>query len=105
MGKPHQQAFTKGKTPELVKNQFKHILKEYVCPLAGPENREIRNRCVYCNDAATNTCARCQNARYCSRACQAKDWPQHKALCCQFVNFADDKRPSPVHVRALLFRE
>lgn len=105
MGEPHQEAFQKGKTPEPVKNRLKYILKEHVCPLTGPENIEIRNRCVYCDNTATNTCGRCHDARYCSHTCQTKDWPHHKVICRQFVNFTDDKRPSPAHVRGLLFRE
>jgi hypothetical protein len=31
--------------------------------------------------AALNKCSRCQEARYCSRACQIKDFPQHKKVC------------------------
>jgi hypothetical protein len=26
-------------------------------------------------------CSRCQEARYCSRACQIKDFPRHKKIC------------------------
>lgn len=105
MGEPPQQAAQKGATPEVVTDTFKRILKEYICPLTRPENSEIRNRCVYCENAASNVCGRCRSARYCSRACQTKDWPQHKAMCHQFVNFTDEKRPSPAHVRGLLFRK
>jgi hypothetical protein len=31
--------------------------------------------------AALSKCSRCQEARYCSRACQIKDFPQHKKVC------------------------
>ena len=27
------------------------------------------------------SCAHCMRARYCSRACQKEDWPEHKANC------------------------
>jgi hypothetical protein len=31
--------------------------------------------------AALSKCSRCQEARYCSRACQIKDFPLHKKVC------------------------
>jgi hypothetical protein len=30
-----------------------------------------------------STCSRCQEARYCSCACQIKDFPRHKKVCCK----------------------
>jgi hypothetical protein len=34
-----------------------------------------------CGVAATQTCARCMNVRYCSRTCQVNHWPRHKTVC------------------------
>jgi hypothetical protein len=31
--------------------------------------------------AALSKCSRCHEARYCSRACQIKDYPRHKKVC------------------------
>ena len=30
-------------------------------------------------------CSRCKMVWYCSRACQVKDWPKHKAVCAKAV--------------------
>lgn len=30
-------------------------------------------------------CARCKTVWYCSRACQLKDWPEHKTECKEMV--------------------
>ncbi|KAJ7149217.1 hypothetical protein C8R43DRAFT_505086 [Mycena crocata] len=32
-------------------------------------------------DRAMKVCARCRFVRYCSRACQRADWPQHRLYC------------------------
>ena len=37
--------------------------------------------CQVCGDVGNKKCARCLNARYCSRECQAKDWKTHKTVC------------------------
>ncbi len=34
-----------------------------------------------CAKPASSMCQRCKASAYCSRECQAADWPQHKALC------------------------
>ena len=52
------------------------------CPL--PSERE--RRCAGClqaaeADAKLLRCGKCKWARYCSRACQQKDWPLHKREC------------------------
>ncbi|KAF3045029.1 hypothetical protein E8E12_004798 [Didymella heteroderae] len=41
--------------------------------------------------------------KYCSRACQKRDWKLHKTLCDQFKNFQDEHRPSPDHRRVIFF--
>lgn len=40
--------------------------------------------CKVCNGAGTTSisrCGRCKTAFYCSRECQAQDWPSHKKTC------------------------
>ena len=34
-----------------------------------------------CTKPANSMCQRCKSSAYCSRECQAADWPQHKAQC------------------------
>jgi hypothetical protein len=36
-------------------------------------------------------CARCKVVRYCSRECQAKDWPDHKKHCKEMATIRKDK--------------
>lgn len=38
-------------------------------------------RCKVCLEPAAKKCAKCQDVAYCSRACQAKDWKEHKKTC------------------------
>eukprot|EP00899_Mesostigma_viride_P028318 jgi/Mesvir1/8671/Mv02611-RA.1 len=35
----------------------------------------------HCDAPATKSCARCRLSYYCSRECQVRDYPQHKAKC------------------------
>jgi len=44
---------------------------------AGAEGRV----CAACGAASVSRCARCRGRRYCSRSCQAADWPEHRAQC------------------------
>ncbi|ORY63393.1 uncharacterized protein BCR38DRAFT_410323 [Pseudomassariella vexata] len=84
--------------PDLVA-ALREVVKE-----TAPEDKAIRGRCTYCDRPGKNTCGQCNSAKYCSAACQKKDWPTHKVLCYQFVNdFQDSKRPSYKHVRGILF--
>ncbi len=52
-----------------------------------PETLTDRNRCHKCDKTGRrkkdklSTCGRCQAITYCSRVCQAEDWPRHKANC------------------------
>ena len=36
---------------------------------------------VHTDGAELKVCGRCKGTKYCSRACQRDDWPQHKASC------------------------
>ncbi|KAJ2902834.1 uncharacterized protein MKZ38_000028 [Zalerion maritima] len=63
-----------------------------------------QSNCVLCLKAGNvKACTGCRSVKYCSRTCQKTDWPVHKLLCCSFKAFATDKKPSPSHVRAILF--
>ena len=37
--------------------------------------------CVCAAECQTGVCSRCGCAVYCSKPCQARDWPSHKAHC------------------------
>lgn len=37
--------------------------------------------CRVCQQTATYRCSKCRQAWYCSRACQVKDWKEHKQQC------------------------
>ncbi|KAI1077937.1 hypothetical protein F5B20DRAFT_592371 [Whalleya microplaca] len=69
----------------------------------APNDKEIRSRCTYCDEPGKNICGQCRTARYCSRGCQAKDWPVHKLLCDTLVEFKNKNRPTPNHVRGIMF--
>jgi len=45
------------------------------------EKESGRAKCVVCYKASTKKCGRCNDASYCSRECQAKDWKTHKNSC------------------------
>ncbi|KAF1849080.1 uncharacterized protein K460DRAFT_278315, partial [Cucurbitaria berberidis CBS 394.84] len=59
--------------------------------------------CEICNTPASMTCAGCDNSRYCSKLCRKRAWKKHKLLCSIFKEFSDDKRPTPMHRRAIYF--
>lgn len=59
--------------------------------------------CEMCPKAATSTCSKCDNSRYCSKACQKRGNKLHKVLCPSFKTFNDTTRPSPLHRRAIYF--
>lgn len=59
--------------------------------------------CTVCQKPASQNCAKCQSACYCSRVCQEKDFPLHKLLCSKLKDFiAATPRPSDMHFLALL---
>lgn len=37
--------------------------------------------CTSCSKPAANKCGGCKTLSYCSKDCQSKDWPNHKATC------------------------
>ncbi|KAF2803365.1 HET-domain-containing protein [Mytilinidion resinicola] len=41
--------------------------------------------CVICTSKSTSLCARCRSIRYCSKECQATDWPRHKIFCKKYA--------------------
>jgi hypothetical protein len=44
----------------------------------------VARKCAHCEDMVRcrSACGGCDEASYCNRECQKKDWVTHKALCC-----------------------
>ena len=53
-----------------------------------PKRRQNIAGCNATGWTKLQACARCRVARYCSRACQVKHWPEHKAECAAASNGA-----------------
>ncbi|KAH8767468.1 hypothetical protein F5883DRAFT_671071 [Diaporthe sp. PMI_573] len=77
-----------------------------------PKNDELLARqprsnllCTVCPQPGNLICSGCHSMRYCSEACQREDRSTHKFFCRSFDQFSTDKRPSPQHIRAILFPE
>lgn len=48
----------------------------------GAVKERIENCCGFCKkNGEMSRCDSCQEAYYCSKECQTKDWPTHKAAC------------------------
>ncbi|KAI0129928.1 hypothetical protein BJ170DRAFT_720002 [Xylariales sp. AK1849] len=88
------------KSRNQLKSHFNGFLSEYTPDV---EDIEVRNRCIVCDKPGKDRCGKCNEARYCSRECQVKDWSYHKVLCKNFSSFTDSRRPSADHVRGILF--
>lgn len=57
--------------------------------------------CIWCGNEDTEICKGCQDARYCSKQCQKKDWPVHKLVCSKFAAARDS--PGDNYYRCLYF--
>ncbi|KAJ1338082.1 zinc finger MYND domain-containing protein [Microdochium nivale] len=68
-----------------------------------PSEHPLDRLCLLCPKRGTETCKQCNQAAYCSAACQKKDWKTHKHVCKDFAGFTEALRPSKHHVRALVF--
>ena len=87
------------------------MITTQLCPLPNCDNcapqtvqpGAMAPGCRVCNSIPARLCKRCHSIRYCSPRCQKIDWPSHKLLCPQCDH--DDVRPSPLHRRAILFRD
>lgn len=75
-----------------IKSQFAAMVSQ----CQGEEERVRRFRligraCYYCETAGCTTrlklCAGCSVARYCSKGCQKKDWPDHRQDCHHLSHF------------------
>ncbi|KAK4960900.1 hypothetical protein LTR10_001389 [Elasticomyces elasticus] len=50
--------------------------------MAGSTSTSVRQVCGICgNTGVLFKCGRCKSLYYCSKSCQAQDWPVHKRLC------------------------
>jgi hypothetical protein len=70
--------------------------------------------CANCDFEEVALCTDCKAIAYCCDGnpcattspldgCQGDDWPFHKLLCHSYAAYADEYRPSPNHLRAILF--
>lgn len=57
--------------------------------------------CFFCKQPSSKLCSGCANARYCSAACQKKDWKARKLVCKAFAN--QEPRPTDNYFRAIKF--
>jgi hypothetical protein len=48
--------------------------------VASPDADAKQGSCDHCGSLTSNWCP-CKTARYCSKACQQKMWPEHKEAC------------------------
>ncbi len=53
------------------------------------EQKVLEKRCVVCDAEALKICERCRKVRYCSRACQASNWSEHKPHCNKYSEAND----------------
>ncbi|KAK3638464.1 hypothetical protein LTR56_013104 [Elasticomyces elasticus] len=64
-------------------------------PINSPYKSGALLHCGNCNATTFTTgtplqiCGRCKGTAYCSRECQATDWPKHKAPCKQAKEFTE----------------
>lgn len=74
--------------------------------VTGDPSRELTTErlCTICPKSGDLRCSVC-GLRYCSVSCQQNDRFTHKFFCKSFDRFTNDKRPSPHHIRAILFPE
>ena len=51
------------------------------------------NVCGGCgaSSSALHACSRCMGRKYCSKTCQKKNWPMHRAICLAFSTDAMDQ--------------
>lgn len=56
--------------------------------------------CSACDKSSSSQCSGCNNAQYCSAACQKKDWKTHNLVCEAFATH--EPRPGPKYFRSLL---
>lgn len=58
--------------------------------------------CASCHSPGTSCCATCKHIRYCSRACQTRDWVlKHKMQCPLFTAFREWKAKDGMDVSKL----
>ncbi|ETS88003.1 hypothetical protein PFICI_01831 [Pestalotiopsis fici W106-1] len=70
-----------------------------------PPNVDKGSTCTICKKKDAQLCGRCKSSCYCSKECQANDWPNHKLLCKSFSEFDLSTRPSENHFRGIFFPE
>lgn len=94
-------------TPSLLtETQFQSTTIGFRDGVTGNPPRELTTKllCAVCPKPGDLRCSVC-GLRYCSLHCQQLDRSTHKFFCKSLDQFTNDKRPSPHHIRAILFPE
>jgi hypothetical protein len=64
------------------------------------------SKCAICGDPITSKCSGCKSKLYCGKACQAKDWRNHKKFCKDLQLEKTLRRVAElIHQAYLTFRE
>ena len=66
-----------------IPNDLKKIVMDDVSDIyRSPKTGLLYPPCTFCHSLSrTRRCGGCENAHYCNRECQKKDWKTHKVVC------------------------
>lgn len=62
-------------------SSLRHLMES--ARIGAPQQEQ--RQCAVCDGPGSLACSRCRSMFYCSKVCQQRAWPQHKALCRTFA--------------------